>query len=681
MKSDEQFKRFVEKSTEKYKELHWEGNFFDYIGLVQRDNKIVRNAFRRLYDMILSYGVVEIPTYKKKLIHYKFFDDPIDNGKDAIYGLNESLMNFVNILKAAAEGLGPERRILLFHGPVGSAKSTIVRLLKKGLEEYSKKPEGAIYTFGWSVDNPWQEGVKLSDLEVCPMHEDPLNLLPLEERNAEFYKKYLNIDFHIESYNLCPFCQYYFNMLMTKYQGDWMKVLTHVRVFRFTLSEAQRKGIGTFQPKDEKNQDSTELTGDINYRKIAIYGSDSDPRCFNFDGEFNVANRGLIEFVEVLKLDVAFLYDLLGATQEHKIKPKKFPQCDIDEVIIAHTNSPEFVKLQENEYMEALRDRTIRIDIPYNTKLSEEIKIYEKEFNPQKVTKHIAPHTIEIAAMWAILSRLDPPKKSDLTLLQKMKLYNGKTITGYTEENIKELKDAAPNEGMKGISPRYIQDKTSQALSTTTGNCVNPFMVMNMLKEGLTYSTLITSEEEKKRYIDLLQEVRDEYENIVKDEVRKAIASNKEALSALCANYIENVRAYCEKEKVKNEFTGEDEDPNEELMRSVEERIDVNEATKDSFRHELMQYIGTLAVKHKKFTYETDDRLRKALEMKLFEDSKDSINITSVVSSVTTDEQQEKIEIVKKRLIDEYGYCDECATNVLRFVASIFARGDAKADE
>jgi serine protein kinase len=142
-----------------------------------------------------------------------------------------------------------------------------------------------------------------------------------------------------------------------------------VKVYRLILSEQDRIGIGTFQPKDEKNQDSTELTGDINYRKIAEYGSDSDPRAFNFDGEFNIANRGLVEFIEVLKLDVAFLYDLLGASQEHKIKPKKFAQTDIDEVILGHTNEPEYRRLQNNEFMEALRDRTVKIDVPYVTRL------------------------------------------------------------------------------------------------------------------------------------------------------------------------------------------------------------------------------------------------------------------------------------------------------------------------
>ncbi|MGH9388287.1 MAG: hypothetical protein ACRD1Z_01640 [Vicinamibacteria bacterium] len=183
--------------------------------------------------------------------------------------------------------------------------------------------------------------------------------------------------------------------------GDWAAAMEkRVRVRRLLISEKDRVGIGTFQPKDEKNQDSTELTGDINYRKIAEYGSDSDPRAFNFDGEFNVANRGLLEFIEVLKLDVAFLYDLLGASQEHSIKPKKFAQTDIDEVIVGHTNSPEYRRLQSNELMEAFRDRTVKIDVPYNVELDDEIKIYRRDFGAERVkSKHIAPQTLEMAAI------------------------------------------------------------------------------------------------------------------------------------------------------------------------------------------------------------------------------------------------------------------------------------------
>jgi serine protein kinase len=237
--------------------------------------------------------------------------------------------------------------------------------------------------------------------------------------------------------------------------------MERVKVKRLLLSERDRVGIGTFQPKDEKNQDSTELTGDINYRKIAELGSDSDPRAFNFDGEFCVANRGIIEFVEMLKLDVAFLYDLLGASQEHVIKPKKFAQTSIDEVIIGHTNEPEYRKLQSNEFMEALRDRTIKIDIPYITRWSQEARIYRRDFQ-KRVKRPIAPHTLEMAAMWAVLTRLEDPKKANLTVLQKMKLYDGKTLPGFTEDNVKELRKTANREGMEGISPYALTFLTRQ---------------------------------------------------------------------------------------------------------------------------------------------------------------------------------------------------------------------------
>ena len=331
------------------------------------------------------------------------------------------------------------------------------------------------------------------------------------------------------------------------------------------LSEQDRIGIGTFQPKDEKNQDATELTGDINYRKIAEYGTESDPRAFNFDGEFNIANRGIIEFIEVLKLDVAFLYDLLGASQEHKIKPKKFAQTDIDEVIIGHTNEPEYKKLQSNEFMEALRDRTVKIDVPYVTRLADEIKIYEKDYNSRKVRgKRLAPHTLEVAAMWAVLTRLEEPKNAGLTLMQKLKLYNGKTLPGFTEDNIKELREEAEREGMHGISPRYVQDKISNALvAHPDERSINPFMVLNELEAGLKHHSLINSDETRKHYRHLLSIVKEEYEDIVKNEVQRAIAADEDALTRLCGNYIDNVKAYTQREKVKNKYTGQTEEPDE----------------------------------------------------------------------------------------------------------------------
>ncbi len=357
--------------------------------------------------------------------------------------------------------------------------------------------------------------------------------------------------------------------------------------------------------------------------------------------------------------------------------------CGIGNLCAHNTNEPEYRKLQKNEYMEALRDRTIKVDIPYVLRLSDEVKIYEKFFNPRRVKgKHIAPHTLEIAAMWAILTRLEEPKKFQLALMQKLKLYDGKALPGFTEDHVLELREEAPREGMFGISPRYVMDKISNALvSEENPHCVNPFMVMKELDEGLDHYSLITSDEQRKRYRELLSLVRQEYEEIIKNEVRRAITADEEALKRLCQNYIENVKAYVRGEKVRNRYTGELEEPDERLMRSIEEKIDIPESRKDDFRREIMNYIASLALEGKQFDYKSNERLLRALELKLFEDQKDSIRLSAIATGVVDKETQEKIDVIKARLIREYGYCEVCATDILTYVASIFARGDIKERE
>lgn len=665
-----------------YENLHWEGSFDDYLKIIREDPKITRTSFQRLYDMILGFGRREYIDSKKRLVHYNFFDDPIENGKDAIFGLDIPLMRLVNVIKSAAMGYGTEKRVILLHGPVGSSKSTIARLLKKGIEHYSKTDEGRLFTFAWVLPKELHHISGGQDVLQDPLHEEPLKLLPAEIRDKAIAQLKLGNDqYPIRAKGeLNPASRYIFRLLMEHYRGDLHAVLSHVRVRRLLLSEKDRVGIGTFQPKDEKNQDSTELTGDINYRKIAEFGSDSDPRSFNFDGEFCVANRGIIEFIEILKLDVAFLYDLLGATQEHKIKPKKFAQTDIDEVIIGHTNEAEYRKLLANEYMEALRDRTVKIDVPYITKMTEEMRIYERDYNNKIIRgKHIAPHTVAMASLWAVLTRLEVPKGYNLTLLQKLKLYDGRTLAGFSEDSVKELRKQAGREGMDGISPRYVQDKISNALvSDLSKTCINPFIVLNELESGLKTHSLITNDDERKHYLELLQVARQEYEDVVKNEVQRAIAADEDSIAKLCANYVDNVKAYTQKERVRNKYTGQDEEPDERLMRSVEEKIDIPDNRKEDFRREIMNYIGALAVDGKKFDYRTNERLQKALELKLFEDQKDTIKLTTTVSNVVDRETQEKIDIVKQRLIKNYGYNEESATDVLNFVASIFARGDVR---
>ncbi len=650
--------------------LAWQGRFSDYLELLEAHPLAARNAWQRLLDMIESHGCEE-PERRGGWRRWRLFEDPFDSGRDAVFGLDEPLARLVRTVRAGARGLGPEKRILLLHGPVGSAKSTIARLLKRGLEHYSRTPEGALYTFTWNID-----GERIPS----PMNQDPLLLVPIGAR-AELEDR-LN-GAHGRDYQLRiqgeldPVSRYWYRELMRRHDGDWAKVVEHVEVRRLLLSEADRVGIGTFQPKDEKNQDSTELTGDLNYRKIAEYGSDSDPRAFNFDGEFNVANRGLLEFVEVLKLDVAFLYDLLGASQEHSIKPKKFAQTSIDEVIIGHTNEPEYRKLQSNELMEAFRDRTIKIDVPYNLALSDELSIYERQFGPARLgSERLTPHTLEIAALWSVMTRLQDPTHPSLTLLQKARLYDGRDVPGFGPEQVREMRELCPREGMEGISPRYVQDRIAAAL-VADGDDVSPLRVLDALRDGLDHHSLISNEEVRKRYQQLLGLAREEYDEIVKHEVQLAVAADEDAIDRLCAKYVDNVKAYTTREKTIDAH-GRQHEPDERLMRSIEEKAGIPDSRRDDFRHEVMNYIAALHIEGKTFDYRKNTRLRRALELKLFEDQRDAVQLTSLVSSVVDPHTQARIDAIRDRLVLRFGYSPAAADEVLHHVSELFARGEPK---
>jgi len=688
------FKRLLNNfDKQQFQTLNSEMSFSEYVDLLKEKPYLLRNTWQTIYEMILEKGYKQIEEYRKTYVYYNFFDD----SDLPIIGLAQTKDALVKFIKGAAGGYGTEKRILLLHGPVGSSKSTICRLLKRGLEKYSKTDDGAWYSFKWINLPTGSEGIYTDTECECPMHEQPLKLLPQEIRKPfveelnKIFEESLPEDRKPDAYTLkCddeldPLCKKFMNLLLKKYNGDLEKVLeNHIRVIRKVYSESDRCGIATFQPKDEKNQDSTELTGDINFRQIGNFGSDSDSRAFSFDGEFCSGNRGLIEFIEVLKLDTAFLYDLLGASQEQSIKPKKFPQISIDEAIFSHTNDPEFQKLKSNQYMEAFRDRTTKIDVPYTLKWSEELKILEKDYGPNKVKQHIAPHTLEIAALFSVLTRLMDDKDGKISLVEKAELYDGKLLPGWTEDSVKEMKDKYPDEGMSGgVSVRYLQDKISNCLANNH-EYVNMFMVLNELKDGLENSSLLTNKEQVGRYVACVDLSLKKLTEILKAEVQKALVGDEDAVIRLCTNYIDNVMAYINKSKIKDPITGQDRKPDERLMRQIEEKIQIPETGAEDFRRQIAAFIGDLAHKNKQFKWDSNPKLRKALEAKLFEDVKDTIKLSALnVSGATVVDKdiQEKIDAIKTRLIKQYGYNERSATDVLDFIGSIFARGDLASEE
>lgn len=695
MDQQNHFKKIASKfNVDEFKTLNKEMTYPEYIEEVYANPRLARSAYQRLYDMIMAAGTETHKRYRKTYTIYKFFTDNKDIPISGLWGTLEELVKFI---KGAAGFHGTERRVLLLHGPVGSSKSTICRLLKRGMERYSKTDDGIFYSYKWINLPTGKDGIYTKETDECPMHEDPLKLMPdymrsgvLEDLNKIFQtdmdekEKQTAYPLKCEG-DLNPRCRKFLKELMAKYNGDWERVMQeHIVVTRKVYSEADRIGIATFQPKDEKNQDATELTGDIDYSKLPHFGADSDPRAFNFDGEFCVGNRGVVEFIEMLKLAQEFLYDLLGASQEQQIKPKKFPQISIDTVIIGHTNNPEYEKLKNNQSMEALRDRTVKIDVPYLLRWKDELAILEHYYGPDKVRQHIAPHTLEIAALWAILTRLQNDKEGKLTLVDKAKLYDGREMPGQTEDTVKELIDKYPDEGMYvGVSCRYVQDKISNCLSSHH-DYINPFMVLKEIKKGLEHSSLITNQEHIASYNTCVDLAMKELDEILKNEVQKALVGDEDAIIRLCTNYIDNLMAYIKKTKVKDPYTGEDQKPDERLMRSIEEKIDVPEAGVDDFRRSIAMFIGGLANEGKNFTWDSNPQLQKALELKLYEDTKDHIKLSALNqqgASVVDEKLQEKIDALKTRLIKQCGYTQQSATDVLNYVGSIFARGDTADDE
>lgn len=669
-------------------------SFPEYLEKVKENPLLACSAYQRVFSMIVSKGVERFKRYNKTVKRYKFFSD---NPYYPVFGLEENIEALVNHIKGAAGFFGPEKRVLLLHGPVGSSKSTICRALKRGLEDYTASDNGALYTFHW-VDLPDDLDIKAE--APSPMHDDPIRLIPLkmrvkleEQLNETLQGLTLSDDKEIDKElkflfkirlpgDLNPHDQFFYTALLNKYKGDWAAVMQkHVRVHRLVLSETKRIGIGTFQPKDEKNQDATELTGDVNYAKLGKYGVDSDPRAFNFDGEFQVAHRGLLEMIEMLKLNQEFLYDLLGAAQEQQVKPKKFAQVFIDTVILGHTNNPEYVKLEKNECMEALRDRTVRCDIPYLLRWSDEQKVLDQDYNQKKVRQHIAPHTTETAALFGVLSRLTVVEGQKLSLVKKAKLYDGRSLPGFTEEAVKELRDKSPNEGLeRGISARYIQNKISNAL-VAHHDYVNPFMVLHELKEGLkNYSAIGDDENLRGFYEKCVTETKEELEEILKTEVRRALVMDDDVIQRMFISYLDNVFAFIEDRRIVDEYTGESREPDERLMRSIEEKIEIPDQGVDDFRRSIAAFIGSITRNEGKqaLVWNCNPELGRALESKLFEDTKDTIklsSLTKVVGMIDPAEQQ-KIDQVKKRLIDHYGYNEQSAADVLHYVGSIFARGD-----
>ena len=630
----------LEDLRREHEALRWEGTFRDYFELVAQNPRIAQLSHARINDMVHAAGIERLNEgTQHEILSYNFF-------ANELFGIEEPIARIVEYFKSAAQRLEVRKRILLLMGPVGGGKSTIVNMLKRGLEDWTKNDAGAVYA-----------------IKDCPMHEEPLHLIPHQLR-AEVEKHY---GIYIEG-DLCPQCRY---SLEHTYGGRHEDVKVH----RVAFSEKERVGIGTFSPSDPKSQDITELTGSIDLATIGEVGVESDPRAYRFDGELNIANRGLMEFVEMLKVDEKFLYSLLTLSQEQSIKTGRFAMIYADEVILSHTNENEYIAFAGNRKSEALQDRIILVRVPYNLRVSQEERIYDKLLHQSEALRnvHLAPHTLKVAAMFAVMTRLEEPKRQNVDVVKKMKLYDGEDVEGYKSKDVRELKEETVREGMDGISPRYIINRLSGALVRDGVTCINPIDALRAIKDGFEQHTGISSEQREK-YLNHISQARKEYDELAKIEVQRAfVYSFEEMARTMCNNYLDNVEAFCNKERIKDPITEEEMEPDEQLMRSIEEQIGISENAKNTFRQEILIRISSYARKGKPFEYNSHERLKEAIEKKIFADLKDVVKITTSTKTPDPD-QLRRINEVVDRLVKEHGYCPVCANELLTYVGTLLSR-------
>jgi serine protein kinase len=612
--------------------LAWEGAFEEYLRLVEENPKVARLAHARVFDMIRSHGVEK--DTDGKITRYNFFGGEIF-GSDAAVG------DLVEYFKAAAHGLEVRKRILLLMGPAGGGKSSIVTLLKKRLEAYSRSPEGALY-----------------GIVGCPMHEEPLHLLP-EELRRMVREQY---GIHIEG-DLCPVCHW-------RLQNEWGGDFQNARVERVLFSEMGRVGIGTFSPSDPKTQDVAELIGSMDLARIGQVGSESDPRAWRFDGELNIANRGIMEFIELLKSDPKFLYLLLNLAQEQRIKAPRYPLIYADEIVISHTNEAEFTRFLGEKTNEALQDRMHVVRVPYNLSVSDEAKIHDKLLRQGSIQIHLAPNTTRVAAMFGVLTRLeDVEGKKKIGLVDKMRLYDGKKLEGWTDYEVKTLKEESPREGMEGAGPRFIVDALSKALSQPEIHCMNPIQALRGIMDHLDHHPQMDPKK-KELYRNHIGRVRDAYHDILKKEVMTAFVTGfAEQAKALVWQYLAEANAWRKKDKITDPITQQPREADERFMRAIEEQIGVSEHAKKEFREEIVARVADLALAGKTFDYTSHDRLKEAVDRKLFGDVK-SVVKTVVQAKVADADQQRRVDQVVESMLHQ-GYCKHCAREVLRYMSRI----------
>jgi serine protein kinase len=633
------FERVIKEDRAARESKQWRGTLLDYLELVKADPIMTKLAHARIYDLIISSGLHPLHDTDDPRTKRLYKDEPLkvfNFFAEEFFGIERTIAQIVRYFHSASLKGEESRQVLYLMGPVGSGKSSLVERIQRGLEQV-----GMIYA-----------------IEGCPMNEEPLHLIPRHLRRE--FEKMLGV--HIEG-DLCPVCRY---RLKSEFNNRYEEFPIAARAF----SKRNRVGVGVVPPVDPNNQDTSVLIGSEDISKLDQY-SEGDPRVLELNGALNVGNRGIVEFIEVFKNETEYLHAMITATQEKVIPaPGRHGMVYVDTCIVAHSNEAEWQKFKADHTNEAILDRIVVVKVPYNLRLSEEVKIYQKIIRNSDFRAHVAPHTLELASMYAILSRLEPTSKCDL--MTKLRLYNGEEVVekGRTKKiDVQELKEDTKREGMSGISTRFIMKALDNALSdNVTGNCINPINVREaliaMTKEG------DLPDDMRKQYLEFLQDtLHKEYLDLLEKEITRAfVYSYQEQAESLFQNYLDHAEAYVNKTRVRDRNTNEELAPDEGFLKSIEEQIAIIGSTADGFRQEVIAYLWATSRRGEKISYKSYEPLKEAIEKKLMTSVRDISRI--ITKARTRDEEQgEKYGSMVKNLL-ENGYCESCVDVVLKYAAN-----------
>jgi serine protein kinase len=633
------FEQLIKSDRASREAKQWRGTLLEYLELVKADPLTTKLSHARIYDMMILQGTRSIHDTDDPRTKRLYKDEPIkvyNFFADEFFGIERTIAQIVRYFHSASLKGEESRQVLYLMGPVGSGKSSLVERVQRGLEQA----------------NP------VYSIEGCPMFEEPLHLIPRHLRRE--FEKMLGV--HIEG-DLCPVCRY---RLKEEFGQRYEEFPVETRNF----SKRNRVGVGVVPPVDPNNQDTSVLIGSEDISKLDQY-SEGDPRVLELNGALNVGNRGIVEFIEVFKNETEYLHAMITATQEKVIPaPGRHGMVYVDTCIIAHSNEAEWQKFKADHTNEAILDRIVVVKVPYNLRLSEEVKIYQKIIRNSDFRAHVAPHTLELASMFAILSRLEPTSKCDL--MTKLRLYNGEEVVekGRTKKiDVQELKEDTKREGMSGISTRFIMKALDNALSdNVSGNCINPINVREALISMTKEADL--ADDTRKQYLEFLQDtLHKEYLDLLEKEITRAfVYSYSEQAEALFQNYLDHAEAYVNKTKVRDRNTKEELPPDEGFLKSIEEQIAIIGSAADGFRQEVIAYLWATSRRGEKISYRSYEPLKEAIEKKLMTSVRD---ISRIITKARTrdEEQTEKYGAMVKNLL-ENGYCESCVDVVLKYAAN-----------